>query len=130
MKKQSFDSFNNKYESEAEMSRSYGIEPNLFYRRMNLGWTQEEALGTSGRGLEAKIKNHGTINKYVENIKFAYIGRNGKTYYECNDVGTGEELLLNAEEILVYRQTDLKTAIHEMLELNSKVVKNHNNFNI
>ena len=130
MKKSSFDSFRNNYVSEAEMSSSYGIKPNVFYRRMNLGWTQEEALGTSGRGLEAKIKNNLTISKYVEHIKFAYTGRNGKTYYECSDVDTGEELLLNADEILVYRQTDLKTAIHEMLELNSKVVKNHNNFNI
>lgn len=123
MKKPSVDSFNNKYESEADMSRAYKIKPNVFYRRINLGWSQEEALGISGRGLDAKIKNSGKINKYVDYIEFAYIGRNGKTYYECLDISILEEMLLNSDEILMYRQPDLKTAIQEMLELNSQVVK-------
>lgn len=123
MKKISVDSFNNKYESEADMSRAYKIKPNVFYRRMNLDWSQEEALGISGRGLDAKIRDNGIINKYVEHIKFAYTGIDGKIYYICNEVGTGEELLLNADEILVYRQLNLKTAIQEMLELNSHVVE-------
>mgnify|MGYP007083984213 CR=1 FL=1 len=123
MKKISVDSFNNKYESEADMSRAYKIKPNVFYRRMNLDWSQEEALGISGRGLDSKIRDNGIINKYVEHIKFAYTGIDGKIYYICNEVGTGEELLLNADEILVYRQLNLKTAIQEMLELNSHVVE-------
>ena len=123
MKKISVDSFNNKYESEADMSRAYKIKPNVFYRRMNLDWSQEEALGISGRGLDSKIRDNGIINKYVEHIKFAYTGIAGKIYYICNEVGTGEELLLNADEILVYRQLNLKTAIQEMLELNSHVVE-------
>ena len=123
MKKISVDSFNNKYESEADMSRAYKIKPNVFYRRMNLDWSQEEALGISGRGLDSKIRDNGIINKYVEHIKFAYTGIDGKIYYICNEVGTGEELLLNADEILVYRQLTLKTAIQEMLELNSHVVE-------
>ena len=123
MKKPSVDSFNNKYESEADMSRAYKIKPNVFYRRINLGWSQEEALGISGRGLDSKIRDNGIINKYVEHIKFAYTGIDGKIYYICNEVGTGEELLLNADEILVYRQLNLKTAIQEMLELNSHVVE-------
>ena len=123
MKKISVDIFNQKYESEAEMSRAYKIKPNVFYRRINLGWSQEEALGISRRGLDAKIKNGEKINKHIEFIEFAYIGRNGKTYYECLEFGTGEELLLNADEILVYRQLNLKTAIQEMLELNSHVVE-------
>lgn len=123
MKKISVDSFNNKYESEADMSRAYKIKPNVFYRRMNLDWSQEEALGISGRGLDAKIRDYEIINKYVEHIKFAYTGIDGKIYYICNEVGTGEELLLNADEILVYRQLNLKTAIQEMLELNSHVVE-------
>ena len=123
MKKISVDSFNNKYESEADMSRAYKIKPNVFYRRMNLDWSQEEALGISGRGLDSKIRDNGIINKYVEHIKFAYTGIDGKIYYICNEVGTGEELLLNADEILMYRQPDLKTAIQEMLELNSHVVE-------
>ena len=123
MKKPSVDSFNNKYESEADMSRAYKIKPNVFYRRMNLDWSQEEALGISGRGLDSKIRDNGIINKYVEHIKFAYTGIDGKIYYICNEVGTGEELLLNADEILVYRQLNLKTAIQEMLELNSHVVE-------
>ena len=123
MKKISVDSFNNKYESEEDMSRAYKIKPNVFYRRMNLDWSQEEALGISGRGLDSKIRDNGIINKYVEHIKFAYTGIDGKIYYICNEVGTGEELLLNADEILVYRQLNLKTAIQEMLELNSHVVE-------
>ena len=123
MKTISVDSFNNKYESEADMSRAYKIKPNVFYRRMNLDWSQEEALGISGRGLDSKIRDNGIINKYVEHIKFAYTGIDGKIYYICNEVGTGEELLLNADEILVYRQLNLKTAIQEMLELNSHVVE-------
>lgn len=123
MKKISVDSFNNKYESEAAMSRAYKIKPNVFYRRMNLDWSQEEALGISGRGLDAKIRDYEIINKYVEHIKFAYTGIDGKIYYICNEVGTGEELLRNADEILVYRQLNLKTAIQEMLELNSHVVE-------
>ena len=123
MKKISVDSFNNKYESEADMSRAYKIKPNVFYRRMNLDWSQEEALGISGRGLDSKIRDNGIINKYVEHIKFAYTGIDGKIYYICNEVGTREELLLNADEILVYRQLNLKTAIQEMLELNSHVVE-------
>ena len=123
MKKISVDSFNNKYESEADMSRAYKIKPNVFYRRMNLDWSQEEALGISGRGLDSKIRDNGIINKYVEHIKFAYTRIDGKIYYICNEVGTGEELLLNADEILVYRQLNLKTAIQEMLELNSHVVE-------
>ena len=123
MKKISVDSFNNKYETEADMSRAYKIKPNVFYRRMNLDWSQEEALGISGRGLDSKIRDNGIINKYVEHIKFAYTGIDGKIYYICNEVGTGEELLLNADEILVYRQLNLKTAIQEMLELNSHVVE-------
>ena len=123
MKKISVDSFNNKYESEADMSRAYKIKPNVFYRRMNLDWSQEEALGISGRGLDSKIRDNGIINKYVEHIKFAYTGIDGKIYYICNEVGTGEELLLNADEILVYRQLNFKTAIQEMLELNSHVVE-------
>ena len=135
------------------LNRAYKIKPNVFYRRMNLDWSQEEALGISGRGLDAKIRDNGIINKYVEHIKFAYTGIDGKIYYICNEVGTGEELLLNADEILVYRQLnlktayecldinilqgillntdeilmyrqpDLKTAIQEMLELNSHVVE-------
>ena len=122
MKKISVDSFNNKYESEADMSRAYKIKPNVFYRRLNLDGSQEEALGISGRGLDSKIRDYEIINKYVEHIKFAYTGIDGKIYYICNEVGTGEELLLNADEILVYRQLNLKTAIQEMLELNSHVV--------
>ena len=123
MKKPSVDSFNNKYESEADMSRAYKIKPNVFYRRMNLGWSQDEALGISGRGLDAKIKNDEKVNKYIDYIEFAYIGRNGKTYYECLDISILEEMLLNSDEILMYRQPDLKTAIQEMFELNSNVVK-------
>ena len=123
MKKISIDTFNKKYESKADMSRAYKIKPNVFYRRMNLDWSQEEALGISGRGLDSKIRDNGIINKYVEHIKFAYTGIDGKIYYICNEVGTGEELLLNADEILVYRQLNLKTAIQEMLELNSHVVE-------
>ena len=123
MKKISVDIFNQKYESEAEMSRAYKIKPNVFYRRINLGWSQEEALGISRRGLDAKIKNGEKINKHIEFIEFAYIGRNGKTYYECLDIIILEEMLLNSDEILMYRQPDLKTAIQEMLELNSHVVE-------
>ena len=123
MKKISIDTFNKRYESKADMSRAYKIKPNVFYRRMNLDWSQEEALGISGRGLDSKIRDNGIINKYVEHIKFAYTGIDGKIYYICNEVGTGEELLLNADEILVYRQLNLKTAIQEMLELNSHVVE-------
>ena len=123
MKKISVDIFNQKYESEAEMSRAYKIKPNVFYRRINLGWSQEEALGISRRGLDAKIKNGEKINKHIEFIEFAYIGINGKTYYECLDISILEEMLLNSDEILMYRQPDLKTAIQEMLELNSHVVE-------
>ena len=123
MKKISVDIFNQKYESEAEMSRAYKIKPNVFYRRINLGWSQEEALGISRRGLDAKIKNGEKINKHIEFIEFAYIGRNGKTYYECLDISILEEMLLNSDEILMYQQPDLKTAIQEMLELNSHVVE-------
>lgn len=123
MKKISVDIFNQKYESEAEMSRAYKIKPNVFYRRINLGWSQEETLGISRRGLDAKIKNGEKINKHIEFIEFAYIGRNGKTYYECLDISILEEMLLNSDEILMYRQPDLKTAIQEMLELNSHVVE-------
>lgn len=124
MKKPSVDSLNNKYESEAEMSRAYKIKPNVFYCRINLGWSQEEALGISGRGLEAKIRNKERINKHVKHIKFTYTGvRTGKAYYLCNDIDTDEELLLNADEILMYRQPGLKTAIQDMLELNSQVVE-------
>lgn len=123
MKKISVDIFNQKYESKAEMSRAYKIKPNVFYRRINLGWSQEEALGISRRGLDAKIKNGEKINKHIEFIEFAYIGRNGKTYYECLDISILEEMLLNSDEILMYRQPDLKTAIQEMLELNSHVVE-------
>jgi hypothetical protein len=123
MKKISVDIFNQKYESEAEMSRVYKIKPNVFYRRINLGWSQEEALGISRRGLDAKIKNGEKINRHIEFIEFAYIGRNGKTYYECLDISILEEMLLNSDEILMYRQPDLKTAIQEMLELNSHVVE-------
>ena len=117
MKKISVDSFNNKYESEADMSRAYKIKPNVFYRRMNLDWSQEEALGISGRGLDSKIRDNGIINKYVEHIKFAYTGIDGKIYYICNEVGTGEELLLNADEILVYRQLNLKPTIMKLTKI-------------
>lgn len=123
MKKISVDSFNNKYESEADMSRAYKIRPNVFYRRMNLGWSQDEALGISGRGLDAKIKNDEKVNKHIECIVFAYIGLDGKTYYECLDINILQGILLNTDEILMYRQPDLKTAIQEMLELNSHVVE-------
>ena len=123
MKKPSVDSFNNKYESEADMSRAYKIKTNVFYRRINLGWSQDEALGISGRGLDAKIKNDKKVNKHIECIVFAYIGLDGKTYYECLDINILQGILLNTDEILMYRQPDLKTAIQEMLELNSHVVE-------
>ena len=123
MKKPSVDSFNNKYESEADMSRAYKIKPNVFYRRINLGWSQDEALGISGRGLDAKIKNDEKVNKHIECIVFAYIGLDGKIYYECLDINILQGILLNTDEILMYRQPDLKTAIQEMLELNSHVVE-------
>lgn len=123
MKKPSVDSFNNKYESEADMSRAYKIRPNVFYRRMNLDWSQDEALGISGRGLDAKIKNDEKVNKHIECIVFAYIGLDGKTYYECLDINILQGILLNTDEILMYRQPDLETAIQEMLELNSHVVE-------
>lgn len=123
MKKISVDTFNKRYESKADMSRAYKIKPNVFYRRVNLGWSQDEALGISGRGLDAKIKNGEKVNKYIEFIEFAYIGLDGKTYYECLDISILEDMLLNTDEILMYRQPDLKTAIQEMLEHNSQVVK-------
>ena len=122
MKKISIDTFNKKYESKADMSRAYKIKPNVFYRRINLGWSQDEALGISGRGLDAKIINGEKINKLIEFIEFAYIGIDGKTYYKRLDTTVLEEMLLNSDEILMYRQPDLKTAIQEMLELNSQVV--------
>lgn len=123
MKKISIDTFNKRYESKADMSRAYKIKPNVFYRRVNLGWSQDEALGISGRGLDAKIKNGEKVNKHIEFIEFAYIGLDGKTYYECLDISILEDMLLNTDEILMYRQPDLKTAIQEMLEHNSQVVK-------
>ena len=110
------DHLGNKFKSEKEMARYYKISAATYYKRIETNWKLEEALGVSGRGLDASIRNKEVLNTKIGNIKFAYTGLDSKVYYECIDKETGEELLLNADEILIYKQKDYKTAVEQLIQ--------------
>ena len=72
-------------------------------------------MGTQGRGLDISIRNNEVVNTHIDNIEKAYTGLDNKVYYTCIDNNTGEELLLNSDEILVYKQKDYKTAVEQLI---------------
>lgn len=111
------DHLGNKFNSHKEMCKYYGVGYAVYITRVkNYDWSLSDALEISGKGLEANIKNKIVLNTNLCNIKFAYTGRNGKIYYTCIDKDTGEELLLNADEILMYKQSDYRTAVEQLIK--------------
>ena len=112
-----YDSFGNKFKSKKELAEHYGVDRQTYFYRIGAGYSSEEALGIRGRGLDIAIKNKESINIHIKNIKFAYTGaRTKKIYYTCIDKDTGEELLLNADEILMYKQSDYRTAVEQLIK--------------
>ena len=110
------DPLGNQFNSHKEMCEHYGIGYEAYNARMKKhNWNLSDALGISGKGLDIDIRNRIIINSAIHNINRAYRGIDGKVYYTCIDNNTGEELLLNADEILVYKQKDYKTAVEQLI---------------
>ena len=114
--KKNKDTFGNTYNSIAELCNVYCIKYGVYKERERFGWDIDECIGISKRGLDAAIRNKEIINTKINNIKRAYTGIDNKVYYICNDRDTGEELLLNADEILMYKQKDYKTAVEQLIQ--------------
>ena len=120
------DAFGNKFKSIGSMSNRYGIISGTFRRRKELGWHITESLGIANRGLDSAIKNKEVINIHIVSIKFAYIGvKTKKIYYTCIDKDTGDELLLNADEILMYKQSDYRTAVEQLIKRRKEKLQCH-----
>lgn len=113
--------FKETHKSLRAMTDYYCTPYNSFKHRESLGWSLGECLGVEGRGLESCIKNKHVINTTLRNIRKAYTGRDGKAYYKCEDAETLQPLLLNADEILLYKQKDYKTAVQQLLARRSTV---------
>ena len=111
-----YDTFGNEFKSLEEMGKYYGIKGSNFRHRVSRRFPLAEALGIEGKGLDAAIRNNEDINIYINSIKKAYNGLDGKIYYTCIDKDTGEELLLNADEILMYKQSDYRTAVEQLIK--------------
>lgn len=110
------DTFGNRFESIKKLAMYYGIRYDTLRNRLEKGLKIGEALGIEGIGIDVAIKNKETINTHIHNIKKAYKGaRTGKIYYTCTDITTGEELLMNADEMLIYKQKDYKTAVEQLI---------------
>ena len=109
------DHLGNKFKSREEMCDYYGIKKSTFRYRISIKFTLAEALGTRGRGIELSIKSNEVVNTHIDNIEKAYTGLDNNVYYTCIDRKTSEELLLNADEILMYKQKDYKTAVEQLI---------------
>ena len=112
------DTFGNTFYSVTKMCEYYGIKRQCYDNKRRLDrrkYTLGECLEIEGRGLDNAIRKGISLNSKIFGVKFEYTGRNGKKYYKCIDVETSEELIMNADEILVYKQLDYRTAVEQLI---------------
>jgi hypothetical protein len=92
------------FTSAKKMTQHYNINYGTYYSRVTSGWSLEEALGITGRGLAARILTGEDVNpKLTIDAENHYIGRSMGRWYPVIVNATGKQLFLTADQIIEYR---------------------------